>query len=201
MSHTGTDNENRRPRKSRPKPDPELAIMRSDFFVGHPGMPRNREYWVSRALLVGEYRDRPELFEMLEATEFSDAISIESWTTASKSYPSSPLPQGKAKKRANLNVPVRAFILKQALTQLLSLVGAPDNMKADLGVLLDSFHDKPAKGRAKLQGLLIDHPDKTWAEVIKLAKPYPSRQGMEDRALGDLIHNTELVRHPPTTAS
>lgn len=174
-----------------------MADQIPDFMQGHEhhgkeqSLKEDPEFWVARALLMGGYKNDPDrLCQMLQSTEVSNAQTVAEWRHMMGDYPEVTLADGKMTKYENEDVPVRAFVLKQAITRLFELCDAPDNLKIDLELLMDSFLENPAWKKARLQELRLANPDASWTEIADLADANYS-QVMKDKKAWLIAHNPD----------
>jgi hypothetical protein len=183
---------------NRPIQRKQAADQIPDFIWRElPSLADEPEYWRARALLLGKY-DRDKVSDMAQSTSFSRAQTPEEWNDLASHYPAEPLPPAAMSKPTHEDVPVRAFMLKQAVLALLRLHNAPATMRHDLEQLLDSFLENPAEVRANVQALRLDYPELSWAEVCELAGA-DYREVMRNKADGAIAYRPDMGPGPSST--
>lgn len=169
-------------------------FMDGDEHIGKEEALRDDpQFWEARALLFGQYKDDPDrLAQMVHSTTFRKAHTLGEWRSMMGEYPDTPLADGEMTRYANEDVPVRAFMLKQAVLSLFDLCEAPARLRADLELLFDSFLVNPAWAKARAQALRLANPNATWQEICDLAN-VNYRQLMADKKEWIIAHNREDV--------
>jgi len=148
----------------------------------------NPEHFVERARFFGHYADDgPRLALLMLADGFREAGSIEDWHTVSQPYPTSPLVADELTKYENEDVPVRAHYLRKALTQLLTIVEAPQAMIADVDRFLGDIRPPSAEKYARAQDELLK--DET-ASITEISR----RSGLNRSTIHELLSKGVLVR-------
>ena len=127
-----------------------------------------KERLVTRARFKGTYKGSPDLLSLVEAAEgYVEAFSVEEWNDTAESYPNSALVKGQLTKRPYEDCPARAYHLTKAMDRLLVLVGAPEAMRSDMGLLLSAYTPRGAVKSAKVQDAMISNVAAPITEVAE----------------------------------
>lgn len=172
-------------------------FMREDEHAGKEQIMRDDpDIWEARALLYRRYKDDRDRFsQMVYSAYFRGSRTVAEWNSVASGYPEPSLVKvegEKLTKSYNEDIPVRAFILREAILRLFELSGAPVSMASDLCVLLDRYTPNTADKKAFVQALRLANPGATWRDICALAEADYS-QTMKDKKEGTIVENPHDV--------
>lgn len=127
--------------------------------------------------------DGAYLYKLIQASFFRYVRTVSDWKEQANGYPQTALSQEDLKRTYNDDVRVRAHYLKAALARLLTIVGAPEAMIADLQSILDEHAPRSADLRAEAQLEWCKDPE-TNVRAIARKQQRDHRQLYKDRNAG-----------------
>lgn len=136
-------------------------------------MHEDPQFFINAAMYVGNSNpdripsERVLLLE--EALKLKDIRALGEWKAEMEMYPTEPLGKDDLSRTSNHDMPFRAFYLIEAVVKLLEITDAPESMRKDLRLFMQSRMPRTAKKRGKIQKALIDHP--AWSDT-KIATTY-----------------------------
>lgn len=130
--------------------------------------------------------DGAHLYKLIQAAFFRDVRTIHEWKDQADTYPLKALTKEQVGSAQNPDVQVRAHYLKSALTRLLTMVGAPEAMMADMQSILDEHAPRSADLRADAQAKWSKDPE---TNLRQIARKQARNHGQlyKDRDAGLLI--------------
>ncbi len=153
-------------------------------------MRQDPEFYINAAMYAANNISTSErLLLLTEALTLKKISKLGEWQFEVEIYPETPMASEDLNRTRNGEMPFRAFYLLEALTKLLSLVGAPEAMRSDLCLFMRSKLPYTAMRRAEFQKYMIDHAD--WTDT-KLANEF----GYDLTRMGEEIENKHLLRFP-----
>ena len=156
-------------------------------------MREDPQFFINAATYAGNNKDDCMASERIllleEALKIKDIRALGEWKSEMGMYPAEPIEKGELSRSRNIGLPFRAFYLLESLSKLLELVDAPEAMKSDLRVLMQSRLPHTAERRGVIQKALIDHP--TWSDT-KIAMTYK----YDLTRMRSEIENGQLCRFP-----
>lgn len=142
---------------------PEYGM--NDYLADHVDL------FAEKAKFYGSYASDPDRYNvLLSAGDYDEKLNLEWWKITAEHYPKSALVADKITKYDNEDIPVRAYYLSKALARLLQIADAPEEMIADLSLLLSSFVPKGAKKYADAQRALIENPRLSVTKISEISK-------------------------------
>lgn len=155
--------------------EPEIAIELARYREAFPYGPKPG--------VDPEADDNAYLYLLVMAAFLKDAQSVPEWTSYVGEYPSTELTVKQLELPDSPRVKVRAHYLKHALPRLLSLIGAPPAMVADVVSILDLNRPRGADVRAAAQEELCRNPGASAREIArKLTEARPEDAKEVDHA-------------------
>ncbi|KHK93556.1 winged helix-turn-helix domain-containing protein [Novosphingobium malaysiense] len=162
--------------------DPRFEYTRNDYLYDQI------DYFSERAKFHGSYADDADrIAVLLDSARYDEVVGLEDWQWEAEHYPSPALVAEKLTKYDNADIPIRAYYLSKALQRLLKFSGAPENMIADVTLLLRGYAPKGAEKYAQAQRALIENPGMSITKISEISN-------LDRSTIHTLIKKGVLVR-------
>ena len=154
--------------------EPDISIAMAKYAKTYPYSMRTD---AMGKIIDPDDDEKAYLHLLIQATFFKDVYSVDEWHQYASSYPTTALTEDQATSSASSMVKVRAHFLKEALSRLLNLLGAPAAMIDDLQSILGLHQPRSAEVRGEAQRALIADPTASARAIAKKLRKRKNKFG------------------------